>query len=108
MAANETKPAKSGKKETGTVARFRSVDVDGVVYLPGDTVTLPAEEINDLRQKGFLVDLIDIEVSEKDIPKVKITRSADVKTPVSTNQTNEDQDGAQSSEEDLSVKTSEE
>ena len=106
MATNETKPAKSGKKESGTVARFRSVDIDGVVYLPGDTVTLPADEIADLRSKGFLVDLLDVEVQDTSIPKVKITRGAKALEEADPSQ--DDQDNAESSAEEVAVKTSEE
>lgn len=39
-----------------TVAKRKSVDVDGVMYGPGKTVNLPAAEVRDLINKGFLVD----------------------------------------------------
>ncbi|MFZ6724704.1 hypothetical protein ACO0K2_04345 [Undibacterium sp. MH2W] len=108
MVTNETKVVKNGKKGSGTVARFRSVDIDGVVYLPGDTVILPADEIADLRSKGFLVDLLDVEVQDTSIPKVKITRGAGAKALEEADPSQDDQDNAESSAEDVAVKTSEE
>lgn len=48
MAKNETQDA--------VVAAHKSVDVDGKIYGPGATVTLPSAEVDELRIKGFLVD----------------------------------------------------
>ena len=39
-----------------TVARRKSVDIDGILYGPGEPVTLPANEVASLIAKGFLVD----------------------------------------------------
>jgi hypothetical protein len=48
MAKNDSQDA--------VVAARKSVDVDGKIYGPGETVTLPTADVVELRTKGFLVD----------------------------------------------------
>lgn len=76
MSKIENKPDNKGGLETATVARYKSVDVDGTVYGPGEQVTLAKSEVADLRRKGFLLDPVDDEEPESAAPKVKITKGA--------------------------------
>jgi hypothetical protein len=69
MAKNETQDA--------VVAARKSVDVDGKIYGPGATVTLPTAEVAELRGKGFLVDPdADVEAVDGPTPSVNITGEA--------------------------------
>lgn len=69
MAKNDTQDA--------VVAARKSVDVDGKIYGPGATVTLPTAEVAELRGKGFLVDPdADVEVVDGPTPSVNITGEA--------------------------------
>lgn len=44
------------KVEKAIVAKGRTVRIEAKHYGPGEEVSLPAEEINTLRQLGYLVD----------------------------------------------------
>ena len=69
MAKNDTQDA--------VVAARKSVDVDGKIYGPGETVTLPTADVAELRSKGFLVDPAADAVAEEDAaPSVSISGGA--------------------------------
>ena len=56
------------KEIKAIVANRRSVEVDGKIYGPGDSVTLPADEVKQLRGSGFLIDPDTEEVAPADGP----------------------------------------
>lgn len=63
---------------TGVVAHGRTVEVDGQMYGPGKTVELPADEVQMLRRRGFLIDEeADDDESAAATPKVTITTDGD-------------------------------
>lgn len=74
MSKIETKSDNKDDLEIATVARYKSVDVDGTVYRPGEQITLPKAEVADLRRKGFLLDPVEEDEPESAAPKAKISK----------------------------------
>jgi len=67
--AADGKGAKGAELVAAKVAKRRTIRIDGKHYGPGETVSLPATEVESLRSRGFLEKPGQQAVAEANVPR---------------------------------------